>query len=69
MRLFGISDTCDKGCELLFGVFTVFAFFVALNCALNDRWNKSELFVIVSSTSLAAFYFSRIFGWWKKGPK
>lgn len=69
MRLFGISDTGDKSCELLFGVLTVLAFFVALNCSIDDRWSKSELFVIFGSASLAAFYFSRIFGWWKKGLK
>ena len=67
MKLFGISGTGDKGCELLFGVFTVLAFFAMLRCAIDDRWSKSELFVIIGSVSVAAFYFCRIFGRWKKG--
>jgi hypothetical protein len=62
MRLLGISDKDGRGCELLFGVFTVLAFFFTLNCSIDDRWHNSELLVIVGSVALAVFYLSRIFG-------
>jgi hypothetical protein len=64
MGIFGISKKGDKGCELLFGVFTVLAFFLTLECALNDRYSKSEIFVIACSVAVALFYLSRVFGWW-----
>jgi hypothetical protein len=63
MNVFGTST---RGFEVLFGLFTVLAVFGVLNCGLNARCDKSELFVIFGSAAIAVYSLSRIFGWWHK---